>query len=114
VKNPDGWLPESFFDELGAEVRQADGKWSQVRPTNEAFDGCVGIKVLNLLLGVDRQGFWENPPTWARPLSENSEMVNAEQRRAERAADVSQPAAAPASRQAQPPARRVSRSGYLG
>jgi phage terminase large subunit GpA-like protein len=114
VKNPDGWLPESFFDELGAEVRQADGKWSQVRPTNEAFDGCVGIKVLNLLLGVDRQGFWENPPTWARPLSENSELVNAEQRRAERAADVSQPAAAPASRQAQLPARRVSRSGYLG
>lgn len=111
--NPDGWLPESFYDELQAEVRDESGKWTQVKPANEALDGCVGIKATNLQLGVDRRGFWENPPLWAAPLAENSEMVDAEVRRAGRAAADAARVAAVAPVAPVTVERRVRRSSYL-
>lgn len=103
-----GWIPDAFFDELAAEVRGENGAWTQVKRANEAFDACVAVKAAAMMLGVDRRGFWEHPPTWARPLAENSETVSAEERRAEQA--VSRP---PSASSVPPPARRVRHSSYL-
>ena len=90
-KNPDGWLPASFFDELKAEVRNADGVWEQVGRANEAFDACYMIRALCMKLGTDKRDFWDNPPPWARPLESNSECVTPEQRRESKAAPSSTP-----------------------
>jgi phage terminase large subunit GpA-like protein len=81
VKNPQGWLPASFFDELAAEVRNERGVWEQVRLRNEALDLCCYIKAGSMMLGVDRKGFWESPPRWARTHDDNSEVLSPEQRR---------------------------------
>jgi phage terminase large subunit GpA-like protein len=117
TRNPSGWLPESFFDELAAEVRGPNGKYTQVKRANEALDACVAIKALQMILGVDRRGFWSSPPPWAAPLHENSELVDAEVRRAEKAARAALPVPASASSPAPPAAgqapRRVRRSTYL-
>lgn len=101
-KNPQGWLPPSFFDELAAEVRNERGVWEQIRLRNETLDLCCYIKAGGMMLGVDRKGFWDAPPRWARPHAENSEILSPEARREMR----EQPVAAA-------PARRVQRSAYL-
>lgn len=79
--NPEGWITQAFFDELKAEVRNEDGTWTQVRTRNESFDLCKMIYACLLTLGVDRKGFWENPPEWALPLAENRELITADERR---------------------------------
>lgn len=85
-KNPDGWLLSSFFEELRAEVRLANGKWSQIRKRNEALDLCYMGRAACMMLGANKASFWESPPAWARPIAEgNSELVRREERRAEKA-----------------------------
>ena len=84
-KNPQGWLPPSFFDELSAEVRNERGVWEQIRLRNESLDLCCYIKAGGMMLGVDRKGFWDAPPRWARPHAENSEVISPEARREMRA-----------------------------
>lgn len=80
-KNPNGWLPKSFFDELNAEVRNEKGVWEQVRKRNETFDHLKMIYAGLLRLGVDKIKDWDNAPQWAQPLDRNSEVITAEQRR---------------------------------
>lgn len=75
------WLPHAFFDELKAEIRNKDGTWMKIRSRNEAFDLCVYCRAGCLQLGADKIN-WNNPPTWARPVGENSEVITREDRRA--------------------------------
>lgn len=82
------WLPNSYFDELRAEVRQANGKWKQIRARNEALDLWVYALAIVEALGFGARGklSWETPPEWALPLDANAEMVTREERRAEKKA----------------------------
>lgn len=82
------WLPESYFDELRAEVKNKKGKWTKVRARNEALDLWVYALAMAEELGFGPQGRlnWESPPPWAMPLPDNSELLMPEQRRAEQAA----------------------------
>jgi len=81
TQNPDGWLPQSFFDELKAEVRQKNGLWSQIRKRNESFDLCRMIRAGLLKLGVDKIKDWTVVPAWLAPLELNSEVITVEDRR---------------------------------
>jgi phage terminase large subunit GpA-like protein len=63
-----GWLTKPWFEELTAEIRNADGSYTQIRARNEAFDlsaygtaGCIKLK-------VDGKNFWISPPR-CRPMS---------------------------------------------
>ncbi len=80
--NPDGWLAQSFFDELEAEVRLPNGTWSQVRKRNESFDLCRMIRAGLLSLQIDKIKDWNAVPAWLAPLDKNSEIVSVEDRRA--------------------------------
>ena len=75
------WLPASFYDELAAEVRNANGTWMQVKKRNEAFDLSGYIRAACMRLGVDKITDWDNPPTWAAVLSKNSDVISSELRR---------------------------------
>ncbi len=75
-----GWLPRSFYDELNAEVRKADGKWMKVKKRNEAFDLCAYIRALCVRLGADKPKFWDNPPSWAAELNSNAMLITREDR----------------------------------
>ncbi len=105
-RNPGGWLPQAFFDELKAEVRNENGVWEQIKKRNEAFDLCYMIRALCMMLKADTKEFWASPPSWAREHALNSETFTPEERREMKAAVA---AAAPVSE-----GRRVSRSSYLG
>jgi phage terminase large subunit GpA-like protein len=100
AKFPEGWLLESWFDELFAETRNADGSYTQVKKRNEALDLCGMARALCEILGVNRPRFWASPPAWAQPWDSNSEVITREERRAEK--------------QKAPAVRRSSRSSYLG
>lgn len=81
--NPKGWLPQSFFDELRAEVRNEKGVWEQIRKRNEAFDLCYMIRAACMLLRADKKTFWASPPPWALPLSSgNTGIMTGDERRA--------------------------------
>lgn len=80
--NPDGWLPQAFYDELEAEVRDKNGTWRQVRKRNESFDLCRMIMAGLLRLGVEKVRDWNAVPAWLAPLHLNSEIVTREDRRA--------------------------------
>lgn len=94
-KNPTGWLPKSFFDELSAEVRDPNGTWRQVKKRNETFDHCKMILAGCLRLGIDKIKDWGKVPDWLERLEYNSEVVTVEQRRAMKAR-VEEVAAKPA------------------
>ena len=80
--NPDGWVSQSVFDELEAEVRGADGKWTQVRKRNEWFDLMRMVYAGMLYKRIDKIMDWNNVPPWLAPLSSNTEVIFAEDRRA--------------------------------
>ena len=82
INNPNGWLPPAFFDELSAEVRDANGVWRQVRKRNESFDLCRMIRAGMLRLALDKVHDWNTVPAWLAPLERNSEIVLRETRRA--------------------------------
>lgn len=119
------WPPEAFFEELQAEVRNADGTWSKIKKRNETLDLCVMAQAARLMLGADKIN-WQRPPDWARPLDDgNTELITREERREEQevVAPVALAPAVPVPEAPKPPAaspsraqravRRVSRSGYL-
>ncbi|MDP2262670.1 MAG: phage terminase large subunit family protein [Hydrogenophaga sp.] len=120
-KNPDGWLPMSFFDELKAEVRDKTGKWHKIRKRNEALDLFVMARVISLRLGVDKIKDWSRAPKWAAPLEQNDQTISRQDRRdmRENAVDQSAVAAAaavkpmPLNRPAPRPRRRTVPSPYL-
>lgn len=98
-----GWLPQSWFDELAAEVRLPDGTWSKIKKRNEAIDLGVYNRAALLVLKADRIN-WEAPPPWAMPLAENSDVITSAERRAMQADAKGQA----------PVTRRRSASAYLG
>ncbi|OEY68010.1 hypothetical protein BG841_10320 [Marinobacter sp. X15-166B] len=76
------WLGAAFWDEMRAEVREANGKWRKVRRRNEAIDLCAMIWAGALHLGADRIN-WDAPTQpWARPIEHNSERESTDERRA--------------------------------
>ena len=81
TKNPAGWLPQSFFDELTAEVRGKNGIWAQIRKRNEAFDLCRMIAAGLLYLKLDKVQDWDTVPSWLAPLDRNSEVITTHDRR---------------------------------
>lgn len=84
--HPAKWLPQSYFEELRAEVRTVGGKWKKVRARNEALDLWVYALAICESLGYGPKGrlSWDDPPPWALPLDDgNSEVVSKEERRAE-------------------------------
>lgn len=86
------WLPASYFDELKAEIRQANGKWKKIRARNESLDLWVYALAVVEALGFGPRGRlqWDAPPEWALPQDDgNTEIIAAEERRAERAANRS-------------------------
>lgn len=101
-RNPSGWITQAVLDELKAEVRNENGVWEQIKKRNETFDLCYMIRAVCMMLGADKTTFWVSPPSWARPLAENSEAFTPEERREMKA----KPKA--------PVERRVARSSYMG
>jgi phage terminase large subunit GpA-like protein len=91
ITNPNGWLPPAFFDELQAEVRDANGTWRKVRKRNESFDLCRMIRAGMLRLGIDKILNWQKVPAWLAPLDQNSEIVLREDRRAMQANEALPP-----------------------
>lgn len=79
--NPDGWLPQAFFDELKAEQRGKNGVWQQIRKRNETFDLCRMIRAGLLRLGLDKIRDWNKVPAWLAPLELNSMVISVEDRR---------------------------------
>lgn len=109
-----GWVNQAFIDELHhAEIRGKDGRWSQIRKRNEAFDLAGYIRAGCLRLGIDKIKNWDRAPAWAAPLELNRELVTAEERR-EMKEDAPTVPVAPKHPNARPQrARRVARSSYL-
>jgi phage terminase large subunit GpA-like protein len=116
--NPGGWLPQAFFDELGAEVRGKNGRWSQIRKRNETFDLCRMIAAGIIRLGLDKITDWNKVPAWLAPLDRNEDVISADDRRTLKASGEEEIQAdavisvAPIKRA--PRQRRVVQSGYLG
>jgi len=112
TNHPHGWLPQAFYDELGAEVRQKNGTWKQIRKRNESFDLCRMIAAGIIRLGIDKITDWTRTVAWLAPLDRNPEVISAEARRVLK--DVGGPAAGVAQPSAvisqAPRARRVRRS----
>lgn len=94
------WLPNTWFDELNAEIRNPDGTWKKIKKHNETFDLCGYIRAGIIMLGADKFD-WEHAPGWARPMPENADVISREERR--RLQGDAPPART----------RRVSRSSYL-
>jgi phage terminase large subunit GpA-like protein len=109
LENPDGWLPESFFDELYSESRNENGVWEQHKKRNESFDLCYMIRAGCMQLKADKRDFWTHPPTWALPLEKNSDVISSEVRRAEK---LALPQSVLENRKVWE--RQVRRSSYLG
>ncbi len=77
------WLPESYFDELVAEERDASGKWDKISKSarNEAFDLYVYSWAVLYELKADRIN-WEKPPLWAVPIEQSAELLTTEKQEA--------------------------------
>lgn len=78
------WLPESWWDEFGAEVRNEDGTWTQIRARNEAFDHCQYTVAGWVMLGVEKwtPERWLASPAWAAPLAHgNANVMTRDERR---------------------------------
>ncbi len=88
--NPAGWVTQAVFDELEAEVRNADGTYTQVKKRNEWHDLFRMLYAGLLRLKVDKVRDWASVPRWLAPLDQNSEIVLAEDRRAQQADPVQQ------------------------
>jgi phage terminase large subunit GpA-like protein len=92
------WLPTSYFDELTAETRTANG-WENIgKHRNEAFDLGGYNEALALWLKVPAIN-WQNPPPWAASWDHNPDVI------------VGEIAPPPKPRVTR---RRVARSKYLG
>lgn len=89
------WLGAFFWDEMRAEIREANGKYRKIRKRNEAIDLCAMIWAGALHLGADRIN-WDNPAqAWAKPIEHNSERVTTDERRAMKPTQKNRPAPKP-------------------
>ena len=78
------WLDDSFYDELKAEVRGANGKWEKIRERNEALDLCVYILACAWRLAMNSDKFNWDAHGWCKPQSENVNVIDVEVARSER------------------------------
>ncbi|WP_230409363.1 terminase gpA endonuclease subunit [Zooshikella harenae] len=67
------WLPLSFYEELTAETRTADGKWEELGGPNESWDLCAYNRACIHKLKADTIN-WDDPPSWAQPWDTNSRV----------------------------------------
>lgn len=107
--HPARWLPEQYYEELRAEVRDQKGKWKKIRPRNEALDLWVYALAVVESLGYGPKGrmTWDNPPLWAAPLFVgNSEVITAEERKAEHAMIEAKLSGKPTTATVKPPAKK--------
>lgn len=74
------WLPESFFDELAAEIREKNGKWKKIRARNEALDLWVYALAICWKMGAHKLN-WDRPPAWARPIDGGNSMITTREER---------------------------------
>ncbi|WP_018935668.1 MULTISPECIES: terminase gpA endonuclease subunit [unclassified Thioalkalivibrio] len=86
------WLRADFWDEMRAEVKQANGKYQKVRKRNEALDLCAMTRALldHMLTRKRNRLDWDRPPAWARELHSNALREAAESRRSRNAERDSQ------------------------
>lgn len=76
------WLTPAWFEEFSAEVRNADGTWTQIRARNESADLCKYVRAGCLILKVDKWKDWDRVPSWALPLDQgNSGLISSDDRR---------------------------------
>lgn len=82
------WLGANFWDEMRAEVRQANGSWVKVRARNEAIDLCAMTRALLMHMHTRRVNrlSWANPPKWADRLEANTLRETRAERRARQTA----------------------------
>ena len=110
-------MAQAVVDEIGAEIRMANGTWKRLKGANETLDLLVAGRVTLMALNYDRIKDWADPPRWARKIGEgNSNEISPEERRALKAAREEEVGPAPPlTRAAQKaaPRRRSSGSGYL-
>lgn len=109
-----GWWSANVLEELQAEVRNADGTWTQVRPRNETLDLMVYVRALMAMEGMDKRAFWQAPKPWARPLElGHPDVVTRDERREMQSNERIAPTPAPEEKPAPRPLRRTGRSSYL-
>lgn len=73
------WLPENFYAELCAEIRNEKGKWENPKKRrNEAFDLVGYCKGVLIKLGVERLN-WDDPPIWADVWANNPLVTEEDQ-----------------------------------
>lgn len=82
------WLPQHFYEELDAEIRDEKGKWKKIRHTiaNESLDLWVYVLAVLHILGPGNSQLefdWEDPEEdWALPLTAaNSEIMTRDERK---------------------------------
>lgn len=68
------WLPAEAFAELTAETRTANGWVNPSGSRNEAFDLSCYARAMCAQFEVDRPGWWDKPPMWARPWDQNTSV----------------------------------------
>lgn len=66
------WLPTSFYEELTAEERGANG-WVKVGGKNESVDLCAYGEAAFVWLGGDKIK-WDAPPSWAADWDSNPDV----------------------------------------
>lgn len=110
-----GWWTSQMFEELNAETRNVNGTWTQHRARNETFDLCCYIRVLTIMLGMEKRTFWDAPPAWAKEIDENSERMTRDQRIEMRDNELVGyvPAPAPSTEPPKPFVRRTGRSSSM-
>lgn len=80
INMPD-WLPDWWFAEMVAEVRNADG-WVKKSPRNEAWDLLVYAIALSLYRPIKIEHLdWNNPPGWAAEWGDNDLVFFPEERK---------------------------------
>ncbi len=74
------WLPDTFWDEMVAEVREGDG-WVKVATRNEAWDLLVYLLAVTLYRPILLERLdWSAPPEWAEEWDENTMVFDIEGR----------------------------------
>lgn len=69
IRFPD-WLTFDFYEELTAETRGANGRWTKTRSRNEAIDLLAYFVAAAIAKGAETVN-WSAPPPWVRPWEEN-------------------------------------------
>lgn len=75
------WLDEKYFNEVVAETRLTTGWDNPSKERNETWDHLQYHKALCLHLGVEKEGFWDNPPRWAKEWDSNQNVAGGESKK---------------------------------